>query len=335
MSSRLAPRDELPLAQRTRCRKRRAVTLIELLVVIAILGVLISLLLPAVQAAREAGRRVSCLNNLHQQAIAAHLYHDVGGRFPPGSRLPVMVGDRPTGGTNLWVELLPFFEQGNLYNTWDYNDNRSNVAGGTNATQAQVIKILICPSDSLPEHVVLLTAAAAPPWAWGFYGMSSYGGNAGRRSFHPGGPPDFPRLTRDGIFYLHSCVHLGQIIDGSSNTFLFGERYHHDPEHDRLNPIFFPRNGPVAGWGKWSFVALGQSQVTMSTPVPINYQVPPDGDYSAVEDRNCAFGSGHPRGANFAFADGSVRFLSETTSLPTLQALSTRAGREPLTCQSQ
>ena len=81
--------------------------------------------------------------------------------------------------------------------------------------------------------------------------MTSYGGNAGKRSFHPGDAPAFPRMTRDGIFFLDSCVRLTDVKDGTSNTFLFGERFHHDPEHDRRNPIFFPGNGPLAGFGKW------------------------------------------------------------------------------------
>jgi prepilin-type N-terminal cleavage/methylation domain-containing protein/prepilin-type processing-associated H-X9-DG protein len=305
-------------------------TLIELLVVIAIIAILIGLLVPAVQKVREAANRAQCLNNLHQIALATLNYEGVKRRFPVGLRQAVEVDGRPSGGTNLFVELLPYFEQGNVFNLWDSNDNRNNAIGGRNATQAHVFEMLICPSDALPERVVYLANEAVPQWSWGYYGMATYGGNAGKRSFHPGLPPTFSRLSRDGIFWLDSCVRLREITDGTSTTFLLGERYHRDPEDDRLRPIFFPAIAPLAAFGKWGLVSKGSAQVTMSTPVPINYKVPPDGGYSAVEDRNCAFGSGHPGGANFAFADGSVRFLSDNTPLVTLQALSTRQGGEAI-----
>jgi prepilin-type N-terminal cleavage/methylation domain-containing protein/prepilin-type processing-associated H-X9-DG protein len=311
---------------------RRGFTLIELLVVIAIIAILIGLLLPAVQRVREAAGRARCLNNLKQVALAAHHYHDATGWLPTGARLPVDVSGTPSGGTNLWVKLLPYFEQDNLYKRWDSSDCRNNVAGGKNATQAQVIKILLCPSDRLPERVWELTAetAASPPWSRGFYGLSSYGGSAGRRAVHSGGPPVFPRISRDGLFYLDSRIRLTDVTDGASHTFLFGERLHHDPEFDRLRPLVWPDATPVAGWGRWGYVANAgvMFQVTLHTAAPINYRVPPGGDFSTLENRGCAFGSAHPGGANFAFGDGSARFLSDMTPLPTLQALSTRAGGE-------
>jgi prepilin-type N-terminal cleavage/methylation domain-containing protein/prepilin-type processing-associated H-X9-DG protein len=300
---------------------RKGMTLIELLVVIAIIAVLIALLVPAVQKVREAANRMTCVNNLKQFALAAHNHHDAKRTFPTGARFPVFVGDRPTGGTNLWVELLPYFEQDNLYKKWDTFDNRNNVAGGSNATQAQVLKILLCPSDPLPEPVAEYTFGTIT-WCWGFYGLSSYGGNAGKRSILSSD------MTRDGIFFPDRSIRLADITDGASNTFLFGERVHHDPEFDRRLPDVWPGQPPVAGCGRWGFVAGPNAQVTLSTPVPINYRVPTGGDFSTLVDRMCAFGSGHPGGANFAFADGSVRFLSDSTPKATLQALSTRAGGE-------
>jgi prepilin-type N-terminal cleavage/methylation domain-containing protein/prepilin-type processing-associated H-X9-DG protein len=307
---------------------RRGFTLIEFLVVIAIIAILIGLLLPAVQKVREAANRIKCSNNLKQLALAAHNYHDRAGQFPTGARPSVMDGVVPTMGTNVWVELLDDFEQGNIRLKWDFVDNRNNVAGGRAATQARVIKLLICPSDMLPDPVWELTqfypVLPVPAWAFGFYGMTSYGGNAGTRSV----PTD--KLSKDGVFFVGSNVRLADITDGSSNTLLFGERYHHDPEYERVRPAVWPAAPPMAGWGRWGFVAnFGTSgNISLSTPQRINYGVPPNGDMATMEDRACVFGSGHPGGANFAFADGSVRFLRDSTPLSVLQALSTRSGGE-------
>jgi prepilin-type N-terminal cleavage/methylation domain-containing protein/prepilin-type processing-associated H-X9-DG protein len=298
---------------------RRGFTLIELLVVIAIIAVLIGLLLPAVQKVREAANRAQCLNNLKQIALAAHHHHDARDHFPTGVHYAVDVGGRLTGGTNVWVELLPYFEQDNLYKKWDYYDTSNNFAGGRNATTAQVIKILICPSDPLPEPVYQFPSGE-------FYGLSTYGGNAGKRSVSTAASP----RTLDGIFFPDSSVRLADITDGTSNTFLFGERFTVDPEFDSRISVVWPGVGPLWRWGRWANVIApgANASVTLSTPVPINYRVPTGGDLPAVQDRVCAFGSGHPGGANFAFADGSVRFLSESMPLLTLQALSTRAGAE-------
>jgi prepilin-type N-terminal cleavage/methylation domain-containing protein/prepilin-type processing-associated H-X9-DG protein len=311
--------------------KRRGFTLVELIVVITIIAVLMGIVLPAVQNAREAARRMSCTNNLKQLGIAALHYESDYGVFPTGGRGPVNVGGRPTGATNLMVELLNYFEQENLYEKWDEKDLRNNVAGGRDATQAKVIGILLCPSDFMPETVVQLTAKGAPPWSWGFYGMSSYGGNAGTRSVPLGAPPAFPLISRDGIFYIDSCVRLADVTDGTSNTFLFGERFHRDPEWDRRKAVVVPWLDSLEHMGKWGMVAVApgiMGNVTLHTAAPINYQMPTGGDVSQLSDRSCAFGSGHPGGANFAFADGHVCFLKESTSLPILQALSTRRGGE-------
>ncbi len=311
--------------------KRRAFTLVELLVVIAIIGVLVALLLPAIGAARESTRRTSCLNNMRQLGLASHHYHDVNKKFPTGVRLPINVAGRPTDGVNLWIELLLYFEQENLHRRWDYNDNRNNVAGGTDAVGAQVIEILMCPSDPLPERLVEITAennSPAPAWARGFYGMSSYGGSAGKRSVNPGAPPDFLGITRDGIFSLESHIRLADVTDGSSHTLLFGERFHYDPEFDRLQSVAFPGKAPIPELGKWGFVAgVGaMAHVTLHTAAKINYQTPPGAD--RLEDRTSAFGSAHPGGANFVLADGSARFVAEDLPLDQLQTLSTRAGEE-------
>ncbi len=311
-------------------RRRPGYTLTELLVVIAIIAILIALLVPAVQKVRAAAARAQCLNNLKQIALAAHNFHGVCGRFPTGAHLPV--GDPPAGGTNLWVQLLPYFEQDNLYQSWDALNNIHNCAGGMNAPSAHVIKLLICPADLLPKLVGQVPPpTAAPPWSWGFYAVGSYGGNAGTRGFPPGHEPPYPGMSRDGIFYIDSCVREIDITDGSSNTLLLGERYHWDPQFDEQWPIVFPQGGPIEEVGRWAEVAgpMGaMGNVTLSTPVEINYEVPSGGDLTTLYNRGCAFGSGHTGGANFAFADGSVRFVSQSIPLLALQALSTRAGGE-------
>jgi prepilin-type N-terminal cleavage/methylation domain-containing protein/prepilin-type processing-associated H-X9-DG protein len=312
------------MRQPIRTSQRRGVTLIELLVAIAIISMLAALLLPAVQQAREAARRTQCTNNLKHIALAALEFHDTYGKFPAGGH-PAM-GSPPSGGTNLFVELLPYIEQTNLYEKWDLYDNRNNVFGETDATQAQFIPILLCPSDRLPETVFKFTTAGkkAPAWSEGYYGISSYGGNAGTRSF------DLPS-SRDGIFFVDSRVRIADIKDGTSNTLLFGERYHRDPEWDLRNDELKAGLDSLPHQGKWGFVAGPGgiiSNITLHAAVEINYEMPAGGDSSALSARLCAFGSGHAGGANFAFADGHVRLLSESMSLQILQALSTRNCRE-------
>jgi prepilin-type N-terminal cleavage/methylation domain-containing protein/prepilin-type processing-associated H-X9-DG protein len=306
---------------------RSGFTLIELLVVIAIIGVLIGLLLPAVQKVREAANRITCQNNLKQLAVAAHGYHDARGTFPPGLHMGVnMGGGRYAEGTCWMVELLPYIELDNLYRKWDYNDFRNNVAGGTNSTTGQIIRIDRCPSD--PVNLQSYFNSVIPE-ARGYYGLGTYGGNAGRRS-NP-----TAELSRDGLFSLDTTVRLADVTDGSSNTLLFGERAHRDPEYDRI-AVVWPSANPVADMGAWAQVVASQNggtlpALTLSSAVPINYQVPPEtsvGDGAVADDRMCAFGSLHPGGANFALVDGSVRFVSDQTPVDILQALSTRAGGE-------
>jgi prepilin-type N-terminal cleavage/methylation domain-containing protein/prepilin-type processing-associated H-X9-DG protein len=314
---------------------RRAFTLIELLVVIAIITVLIGLLLPAVQKVREAANRTQCGNNLKQLALAAHHYHDARRKFPNGVHPVETINEAHANGTCWEVELLPYLEQQSLKDRWDYTEFGNNVAGGRNATTAQVLPVLLCPSDPLPDPVSFVDLSSWSPQYWyaqGFYGLSSYGGNGGTRSFHS--------QSKDGILFQDSRVRLADVTDGTSSTFLFGERSHRDPVFDSLaftyDPHVYPLGNMVGHWA-WVFATGGGSlkEHLLSTPVPINYRVPagttPEeflGPTGAENNRLCAYGSGHPGGANFAFADGSVRFVSETIPLTTLQALSTRDGRE-------
>jgi prepilin-type processing-associated H-X9-DG protein len=156
--------------------------------------------------------------------------------------------------------------------------------------------------------------------------MGSYGGNGGTRSYPK------TQAARDGMFFQDSKIRLADVMDGTSNTFLFGERSYNDPEFELITQASFPDFYPLSRQGMWAAVhAAGGGSLTnhmFSTPVRINYQMPPDGGQDQMGNRLCAYGSSHPGGANFVFVDCSVRFLSDQTDLITLKALSTRFGGE-------
>jgi len=292
---------------------RKGFTLIELLVVSTMLTVLTGLLLSGAQRVREAANRITCQNNLKQLALAALHHHDAKGKFPTGVHLAI------TKGTTWEAELLPYVEQENLREGLLDTDADDDAAAGTSAPTAQVIQLLLCPSDPLPAPVTQCPACSE------LFAVGSYGGNAGR-AFMAGEKP-----TRDGIFFSDSKVGLRDVSDGASNTLLLGERSHQDKGYDAFGARFAPSPGyyPLGGLGKWANFCFPAHHF-LGSAVPINYQTPswsptfPD----HVKERIDAFGSGHPGGANFALVDGSVRFLSEQTSLIMLQALSTRAGGE-------
>ena len=332
------------------CRLR-GFTLVELLVVIAIIGILIALLLPAVQAARESARRIECTNKLKQISLAAHNYHDVAGTFPPAF-LSGWNFTTPTArkrGISLYVHLLPFIEMGNLYDRWDFNDPDNAFVGDMDSLAAKGPDLL-CPSEPESENPLdygskHIQGITMPPR---HIKVTSYGGNAGTRSYHP----DSGFLQADGVFFMagpdsqpepnQRPVRIADIGDGTSNTFFFGERSRWDPNYNTF---------AAQGWD-WDFRYYGNwcgatrlvvAHVTLSSYSPINYRLPFDYDHrgmasppaSTAEDfkyyidlRLCAYGSNHPGGANISMADGSVRFLSETIPLAALRALSTRFGGE-------
>lgn len=317
----------------------RAFTLVELLVVIALIGALTSLLLPAVQSAREAARRVQCANHLRQLALAAHNYHDGHATFPPGLDQVEVSSSPRFRGTSLFTFLLPHLEEGSVLADWDYADPLSNAYGGSQARAARVLPVLVCASDRIAENPIVENGR--------HYGLTSYGGNGGRRSFDPA------LATCDGIFHTtgpgsepkanQSCVSLSMIADGASQTVLFGEREHDDPNFATFAARHWADS--LTSLGRWAAIGGRKSigDVTMSAYVAINYRMPLDfdrrqeisppasspGDFYVYEQRRtCAFGSGHRGGANFALADGSVRFLAESLPLDVLQALCTRDTRE-------
>lgn len=300
---------------------RRAFTLVELLVVIAIIGVLVAVLLPAVQMAREASRRTQCTSQMKQLALAAHSYHDILRVLPSG----FLNWPTPSGQQNppqfravsLFVLMLRQMENGSLADQWNYNDPRQNVPTGRTAV---ILPFLLCPSDPLPEPVITVYPNFNP--AGDRYAMTSYGGVAGVQSYHTN------RSTKDGIFFLNSSIGLRDILDGTSQTLCFGERYHRDAHYDQNAGTYTK----IGGWGLWSPTsgAPGAGDVTLGTMVAPNYRHPAgQAVNNNYEDRRVsAMGSGHPGGVNCALADGAVRWIATTIDLPTFQMLSTRQGGE-------
>jgi prepilin-type N-terminal cleavage/methylation domain-containing protein/prepilin-type processing-associated H-X9-DG protein len=310
--------------------RRQAFTLIELLVVIAILAILIGLLLPAVQRVRMAAARVKCANTLKQLGLAAHHFESAYQRFPTGLRVanPSGVG-KPTidAGTNLFIELLPFFEQDNLRKTWDPVDNRNNMfvkdangnyVGSENSITGQVIRNLLCPALQFPSERIAVPLGSQNV----YYGMNSYVGNGGTRQFY------YTDATKDGVFYTGSQTRLADILDGTSNTLLLGERKPPDMSGDWLYLSY-----PLSGWLGWSSTVSPSSvaDVLGHSAVRINYEIPydaptspPAATFPFTNDRACAYGSFHKGGANFCYADGSVHFLRDTLPLDVLQRLGAR-----------
>jgi prepilin-type N-terminal cleavage/methylation domain-containing protein/prepilin-type processing-associated H-X9-DG protein len=308
-------------------------TLIELLVVIAIIGVLIGLLLPAVQSAREAARRIQCTNNLKQIGLALHSYQDQLGSFPVTTVR--FLGDPTCFGCGYGALytfrtlMLPQLEQGSLYNSINFSYLYSPYGFGDTAryplnttVAATLVSVFTCPSDRMG-----LPGAAG-------YGASgtntvipdaNYMASAGTKIVLGntwGGAGPCADGADDGAMYEFRAVKLKELTDGTSNTFLLGE---------------FGRGSLSIGNGNW-FAAWGDGVQRLAcvginraytAPLPFadrmsaSGQPPQQGPQTGL-----GFGSYHPGGANFAFADGSVKFVKETTDLRVLSGLGTRAGGE-------
>ncbi|MBI1901922.1 MAG: DUF1559 domain-containing protein [Planctomycetia bacterium] len=312
-------------------------TLVELLVVIAIIGILIGLLLPAVQAAREAARRTACANNLHQIAIAAHLYHDTYQVLPFGvlrNQPPNFPSPDPDPRRRyaLMHQLLPFLEQDALWQRWNQlnfganqRDENGVLWGPGWVFMRQPIGVLRCPSNAFNG----LTNQATNPASSNRWFLTHYYGNAGTRSYPRGPSGGRPTLFnfRDGVFDQCRQYGMGAILDGTTNTLFFGERWFYDPIFDQFT------GDRIADWGWCWFGGVGDAG--LGTSVPINFLLPqnfaslPGGTQQLLfDDRINAYGSGHPTGANFALCDASVRLLRQGISPVTFRALGTRSNRD-------
>lgn len=333
--------------------KRSGFTLVELLVVIAIIGVLMGLLLPAVQMAREAARRASCQNNSRQLGIAAMNYESARQKFPPGytqARInasgQVWTGGSTSGfqfqGHSAFYYLLPYVEQRNVYDDMDPRVPLNNrVMDPLLNRAATPLKMLICPSDQLTGQSERHTNGE-------WYGMTSYKLNGGTR------PIFATSATNDGMFMafgpaarkastapVGTQLRIAEVLDGMSNTILFGERLHMDDNFDTFTTAGWNSGSTIRTWARWYPAGgdAGLGNLMFGAFAPINYRTPwahgqpgaptSQGAWFVFQDmRLSALGSAHPGGASVTMGDGSTRFLSDEMPQTVLALYCQRADSE-------
>lgn len=331
--------------------KRNAFTLVELLVVIAVIGILVGLLLPAVQSAREAARRMQCQNNLHQIALATHMFHDTRRVFPPAryQPRPGAPTDQACGGseTTWLVRILPYMEQGVAERNWDYSipyaDHPDEVRG-------RPVSTYCCPSrrsvsDAIGSGLVSATTTTfmtlpcgckIPVTAAGSVTVSGalgdYGGNHGDLSPGSSGlPTDFyyggngtgviisSRARCNGTSPVDWIDRVGMkdLVDGTSTTMLAGEMHVPLGKLGKSPEDAFIFNGDNV----FSLARLGGPTVPISA------------DPRAEGNALVGFGSWHSGICNFAVSDGSVRSVTATIDTDTLGRLCNRNDGRPVSLE--
>jgi prepilin-type N-terminal cleavage/methylation domain-containing protein/prepilin-type processing-associated H-X9-DG protein len=328
------PRLPRPVGEVATRRGRPGFTLIELLVVIAVIAVLIGLLLPAVQAAREAARRTQCVNNLRQIGIAIHNYESSYGCFPIGYISSPGVGfrDPQTGdwgpGWGWLAVILPNVEQGPLYSAINCNLPCWDLA---NTTCVRVsLQVYLCPTANNPDTTVGVTDADQNLWQGAIFGRANYVHNVGTNDVWSAPATlnyDDPVLGATGVMYRNSRIRFAAVTDGLSNTVAAGER------SPNLADAVWPGVVPGAAhysygqfanddWdGAGSYVASNSGPSIYEPPAIIHPPNSPVGDTDEMY-------SLHPGGANVLLCDGSVRFVKQSISLRSWAALSSRSGGE-------
>jgi type II secretory pathway pseudopilin PulG len=304
--------------------------MVELLVVIAIIGVLVAILLPAVQAAREAARRMTCQNNLRQIGLSLLNHENARKALPVGARSKV------TYGMAWWVELLPFME---LTTTYDRLDRKSQHCGSpfANWQNAQAINGLIlpaaiCPSSQLPPFHPVGGVQVMMPHYVGIAGATSHDGFAETRVNGCCLPESQGEISGGGVLVPNRCIRLRQVTDGTSSTMAIGEcsdyAYTSQGYAKRIDAGFAfgwltgttatgtpPQYQPAPGRASWNLTTIRY------LPNTRNFSQPGIDDNGGA---NNPLVSPHTGGVSTFFLDGAVHFISEDIDLPLWKQMATR-----------
>jgi prepilin-type N-terminal cleavage/methylation domain-containing protein len=299
--------------------RRQAFTLVELLVVIAIIGVLVALLLPAVQSAREAARRMKCQNHLKQIGLALHNYHDVQGGMPPGGMSTTSTA-QANDGMGFHVFLLPYLEQDPLFR--QFNANQPYNAAPNRNLGATKVSFYLCPSaiNFYTENTGENAATGEKGWT------THYHGNMGPVDLTTNRYEVVPSTNggqaKQGVLGRDTKTRIAEITDGTSNTFAVGET-----SWTRGNP-----SGNVVGYRVWHRGCNGNGQLACGScrNVANGLGTIWAGGGGVAAYNNFSFGSIHPSATNFLFCDASTRAISNNISLGVLMATASRDGGETL-----
>ncbi len=311
-------------------------TLVELLVVIAIIGVLIALLLPAVQQAREAARRMQCTNQIKQLGLAIHNYHDTYNKLPYIQHADAGSGSTAQRGPSWIVRILPFIEQTAAYDQMVFTGDWSMADGvnpNANLVDDYYVDGLNCPSSPLPSMAEESTSQHGTlnlqrPSYVGIMGSYFQGGTSGTTSTEIAYNNSYGGGGKNGLFVHHgegvSAIGLEAATDGTSNTMLVSEQsdYFYKSDGTKVERRKSGHRG-----GAWNGGALSTQWLDWpANATTIRYPIATEGGTGNSQNyhSNVALVSAHPGGVMMGLGDGSVSFLSETIDFRTMTALADR-----------